>query len=165
MLLGAGRHIAFQALLDVGGRYYDVGKGKQRCTAGIVFRPWWLVRQEEYSSNEGSPHNGTQPEHECEEQALAVQPSLMCSCCLLEGHEVALAESSHNRQKDFCEACSIWATEQVIAWKPSKHDIGRDKVGEDEIAVLLKSWRCLKVGLLETLRSPWILVAVKVKAA
>lgn len=165
MLLSAGRYIAFQAPLDVGGRYYDVGKGKQRCTAGIVLRSWWLVGQEEYSSNKGTPYDRTQAEHECEKQALAVQPSLMSSCCLLEGHEVALAQSSHNRQKDFCEACSVWAAEEVIAWKSTKHDVGRDKVGEDEIAVLLKRWRCLKVGLLETLRSPRVLVTVKVKAA
>lgn len=151
--------------MDVGGGYYDVGKGKQRCTTGIVSRSWWLVGQEEYSSNEGSPDDGTQPKHKCEEQALAVQPSLMRSSCLLEGHEVALAQSRHDRQKDFCEASSIWAAEEVIAWKSAEHDIGRDKVGEDEVAVLLKSWRCLKIGLLETLRSPWVLVAVEVKAA
>lgn len=88
----------------------------------------------------------------------------MCSCCLLEGHEVALAQSSHDRQKDFCEAGRIWTTEEVVAWKSAKHDIRGDEVGEDEIAVLVKSWWCLKVRLLETLRSPWVLVAVKVEA-
>lgn len=165
MLLGARRYIAFQALLDVGGRYYDVGQGKQRCTAGVVPRPWWLIGQEEYSSNEGSPDDGTQSEHECEKQALAIQPSLMCSCRLLEGDEVALAQRSHDRQKDFCEACSIWATEEVVAWKSAEHNIGRNEVGENEVAVFLKSRRCLEVRLLETLRSPWVLVAVKVKTA
>lgn len=84
---------------------------------------------------------------------------------LLKCDEISLAYSRHDRQEDRRKSGRFRPRKKTLCREATEHDVGRDEVREDELAVLLERRWCLEVSLLQALRSSHEVVAIKVEPA